>query len=218
MGGVCAYQRLRHLVMDKWQVREKSGELDAATLQPVKGRKRGGGIKVGEMERDVLLAHGCTATCLDRLYSSGLTAIPFCDGCGAFLSLRWSRADAEEGKGEAWCVYCKRDDPVQHTRMVPFSFVYFATELLGMNIETFLGPEEEDYQTQSQRLRDLVNRRKEAVKLEQAMEQVKIKEEPKEDDDEAPRRKRKPERKEKKEKKEKTKEKKDKKEKEMKAP
>ncbi|EDO30235.1 predicted protein, partial [Nematostella vectensis] len=42
--GVVYYQRLRHMVADKFQVRT-TGPIDALTHQPVQGRKRQGGIR-----------------------------------------------------------------------------------------------------------------------------------------------------------------------------
>ncbi|GMI61541.1 hypothetical protein ScalyP_jg8423, partial [Parmales sp. scaly parma] len=71
--------RLRHMVSDKSQVRA-TGAVNQLTRQPVKGRKRGGGIRLGEMERDSLLSHGCAFLLQDRLV--GCSDGSFADVCG----------------------------------------------------------------------------------------------------------------------------------------
>jgi DNA-directed RNA polymerase I subunit RPA2 len=84
--GVVYYQRLRHMVSDKSQVRS-TGPMNQLTRQPVKGRKKGGGIRFGEMERDSLLAHGAAFTLHDRLHNSSdrHTAL-VCRQCGSLLA------------------------------------------------------------------------------------------------------------------------------------
>jgi DNA-directed RNA polymerase I subunit RPA2 len=84
--GVVYYQRLRHMVNDKYQVRT-TGPISELTHQPIKGRKKGGGIRVGEMERDSLLAHGTAFLLQDRLFNcSDYTQTWICRTCGSFLS------------------------------------------------------------------------------------------------------------------------------------
>ncbi|GAA5861442.1 hypothetical protein JCM1840_005372 [Sporobolomyces johnsonii] len=89
--GVVYYQRLRHMVGDKWQVRT-TGPLDQVTRQPVKGRKRGGGIRFGEMERDALLAHGTSFLLQDRLMNcSDYSTAWVCRSCGSMVSLGYDQ-------------------------------------------------------------------------------------------------------------------------------
>ncbi|KAL8691368.1 MAG: hypothetical protein Q9218_003388 [Villophora microphyllina] len=84
--GVVFYQRLRHMVNDKYQVRT-TGPVQQLTGQPIKGRSKGGGIRIGEMERDSLLAHGCAFLLQDRLMNcSDYTKAWACRTCGSFLS------------------------------------------------------------------------------------------------------------------------------------
>lgn len=84
--GIVYYQRLRHMVSDKSQARS-TGPVDVLTQQPVKGRKKGGGIRMGEMERDALLAHGISFCLHDRfLYNSDYSEGYICNHCGSMLS------------------------------------------------------------------------------------------------------------------------------------
>lgn len=146
--GVVYYQRLRHMVSDKSQVRA-TGPMNSLTRQPVKGRKKGGGIRFGEMERDSLLAHGCAFLLQDRLLNcSDKHIATVCTGCGSLLSNATQRASVEgAGQGELamaaraktqwFCVKCRRGDQCEPVAM-PYVFRYLANELAAMNIKLTL--------------------------------------------------------------------------------
>jgi len=80
--GSCFYQSLKHMVLDKIAARNR-GPRAALTRQPLEGRAKQGGLRVGEMERDAILAHGASRTLDDRsrVASDGHSA-PVCLKCG----------------------------------------------------------------------------------------------------------------------------------------
>ena len=99
--GLVYYQRLRHMVNDKFQVRT-TGPINALTGQPVKGRAKGGGIRVGEMERDSLLAHGAAFMLQDRLMNcSDFMRSWICRDCGSFLSTQLGAASTGKVRNSA---------------------------------------------------------------------------------------------------------------------
>eukprot|EP00271_Cylindrocystis_brebissonii_P006048 TRINITY_DN18592_c0_g1_i1.p1 TRINITY_DN18592_c0_g1~~TRINITY_DN18592_c0_g1_i1.p1 ORF type:complete len:1240 (+),score=272.61 TRINITY_DN18592_c0_g1_i1:100-3819(+) len=150
--GVVYYQRLRHMVSDKFQVRS-TGPVNPLTQQPVKGRKLGGGIRFGEMERDALLSHGASFLLHDRLHkSSDYHIADVCSLCGSLLS-PWIEPQARDpvallklggGASEAsrrrrvTCHLCNTGRGIERVAM-PFVFKYLAAELAAMNIKVTLG-------------------------------------------------------------------------------
>lgn len=64
-----------------------TGPINNLTRQPIKGRKLGGGIRFGEMERDSLLAHGAAYLLHDRLHTcSDYHVLDVCTRCGSILA------------------------------------------------------------------------------------------------------------------------------------
>lgn len=130
--GSVYYQRLRHMVNDKFQVRT-TGPVHALTQQPVKGRKRAGGIRFGEMERDSILAHGTAFLLQDRLLNcSDYSKALVCGSCGSIISTM-NISKSSIAKRKSFCRLCKSDAYVDIIAL-PYVFRYLAAELTAMNI------------------------------------------------------------------------------------
>lgn len=152
--GVVFYQRLRHMVSDKYQVRA-TGPVNPLTRQPIKGRKKGGGIRLGEMERDSLLSHGAAFLLQDRLLNCSDKHVAYaCCRCGDLLMPTTERStilSAGQSSSEATQkaklrLYCRspqcrkavredgNDDAVEPIIM-PYVFRYLVNELAAMNVK-----------------------------------------------------------------------------------
>lgn len=80
--GPLYFMRLKHLTQDKQNSRG-AGRKEVRTHQPTGGRGNEGGMRVGEMERDSLIAHGVTSFLQESMMkrSDGTTFV-VCNGCG----------------------------------------------------------------------------------------------------------------------------------------
>jgi len=95
----CFYQKLHHMVANKIQARAR-GPVTLLTKQPTAGRAKQGGLRLGEMEKDCLLAHGA-ALLLKERFSSDKYKIPVCQKCGLV-------AIEDFVKGKKYCPVCKK--------------------------------------------------------------------------------------------------------------
>lgn len=151
--GLVFYQRLRHMVSDKSQVRA-TGKVTALTRQPVKGRSHHGGIRLGEMERDALLSHGVSFCLQDRLMNCSDAHLAYvCGQCGGLLSVCQQPLVGEVGdmtlpdvggglggmkaRYQQSCRVCKTADHVRPV-VLPYVFRYLSNELAAMGIKMSL--------------------------------------------------------------------------------
>ena len=122
--GPIYYQKLKHMVQDKMHSRAR-GPRALLTRQPTEGRSRDGGLRLGEMERDCLVAYGASQLLLERLMlSSDAHRVDVCAACGMMGY-------------HAWCQTCQSSEHVA-TMTIPYAAKLLIQELLSMNIATRL--------------------------------------------------------------------------------
>ena len=131
--GPCFYQRLKHMVNDKLHSRA-TGPLVMLTRQPAEGRARDGGLRFGEMERDVMIAHGASIFLKERMMeTSDNFEVHICKGCGII-------AVANREKNIWNCTGCGNTTEFAQVRM-PYAYKLFLQELESMNISSRILPE-----------------------------------------------------------------------------
>ncbi|EOD48580.1 putative dna-directed rna polymerase iii polypeptide protein [Neofusicoccum parvum UCRNP2] len=122
--GPIYYQKLKHMVQDKMHSRAR-GPRAILTRQPTEGRSRDGGLRLGEMERDCLIAYGASQLLLERLMlSSDAHECDVCERCGMMGY-------------QGWCQSCRSSKGV--VRMtIPYAAKLLIQELLSMNVKACL--------------------------------------------------------------------------------
>ncbi|UCD21043.1 MAG: DNA-directed RNA polymerase subunit B'' [archaeon] len=74
------YHKLKYMVANKIQARA-TGKVTLLTRQPVEGRAKAGALRLGEMEKDALVAHGSSLLLKER-FSSDNVKVYVCSKCG----------------------------------------------------------------------------------------------------------------------------------------
>lgn len=124
--GPIYYQKLKHMVQDKMHSRAR-GPRAILTRQPTEGRSRDGGLRLGEMERDCLIAYGASQLLRERLMlSSDKHDVDVCEMCG-FMAYG------------SWCQRCEKagESARNVVRMtMPYAFKLLCNELASMNVNT----------------------------------------------------------------------------------
>jgi DNA-directed RNA polymerase beta subunit len=121
--GVVWYQKLIHMVSNKIHSRSR-GEVNIATSQPVEGRKRGGGFRVGQMELDNLVVHGASSTINERLLKlSDDYVTDICGVCCIIGTVDYSNI----------CRICKKSDIKQLS--IPYALKLLSHYMGSMNVK-----------------------------------------------------------------------------------
>lgn len=129
--GPTYYQRLRHMAVDKDHARSR-GPVHMLSRQPTEGRARDGGLRFGEMEKDLLISHGTSEFLRDRLLdNSDPSIITICGKCG--LLAQPAAETTHIRHKQAFCKVCGTGEFVRDMQS-PFTFRLLIQELQAMSI------------------------------------------------------------------------------------
>ncbi|KAF8660175.1 hypothetical protein HU200_057740 [Digitaria exilis] len=131
--GPTFYQRLIHMSEDKVKFRN-TGPVHPLTRQPVADRKRFGGVKFGEMERDCLLAHGAAANLHERLFMlSDFSQMHICQTCERVANVIMRCVPGGKKIRGPYCGFCKSSENIVRIN-VPYGAKLLYQELFSMGI------------------------------------------------------------------------------------
>ncbi len=119
------YLKLRRMVKNLIHARA-SGKVALLTRQPIEGRAKGGGLRLGEMEQQALAGHGASLLLKER-YDSDKTVVYVCNECG-------NMGFEDSIRNKTVCPICSSNDsePLE----VSYAFKLLVDELLGLGVLT----------------------------------------------------------------------------------
>jgi DNA-directed RNA polymerase II subunit RPB2 len=126
--GPTYYQRLKHMVADKVHSRS-TGAYSGLIRQPAEGRSRGGGLRLGEMERDVIACSGMMSFLKERFVeNSDNFKVHVCGMCKKMAIVN---PDINLFR----CRHCRNTSKFSEVR-IPYSCKLFLQEIASLGVDT----------------------------------------------------------------------------------
>jgi DNA-directed RNA polymerase II subunit RPB2 len=143
--GPTYYQRLKQMSEDKINHRGGQGGRDKVTGQPIGGRARGGGLRIGEMENNSIIAHGVMGFAAESMGERSDRMSVWADGDGV-QAVYNERLDMfrQASAGDEDRRFRRHD--------IPRGFTAFRAELAAMGIDMLYSAEDVE-QEQSEDIR-----------------------------------------------------------------